>query len=211
MTNSEDSLSDEELACETQAGSLVAFEELVYRYERRVLDFLRCRVRSVHDAQDLAQGVFVRAYHKIDRYNPRYRFATWLFTIARRESVNHFRRTGSVDVQALPGELFDRNDPSRVLALSDARERLWVVARHGLSESQFAALYLYAAEQMSVAEIARSLKKTQTHVKVLLHRARRHMVKQLAEGSEELAAMRDTAREVPNTAVIRVAQAELQC
>lgn len=203
--------SDEELACEAQAGSLVAFEELVYRYETRVFEFLRCRVRGVHDAQDLTQHVFVRAYRKIDKYNPRYRFAAWLFTIARRESVSHFRRVSGADVQALPGEVYNANDPGREAAINDARERLWKVARQRLSESQFAALYLHAAEQMSIEDIARSLKKTRANVKVLLHRARRRMADALAAGCEELTAVRDTAREAPDAAVIGVASVELQC
>jgi len=210
VTKRDKDLSDEELACQTQAGSLSAFEELVYRYEARIFEFLRCRMRSVHDAQDLTQHVFVRAYRKIDKFNPRYRFTAWLFTIARRESISHFRRTSIVDEQAFPGEPFDGHDPGREVALEDARERLWEAARQRLSESQFAALYLCAVEQMSIEDIARSLKKTKTHVKVLLHRARRHLVTALAEGCEDLAAIRDTAREAPNAAVIGMAQVEAQ-
>jgi RNA polymerase sigma-70 factor (ECF subfamily) len=90
-------LSDEELACKTQAGSHAAFEELVFRYEARVFGFLQSRTGRIHDAQDLTQKVFVRAFRKIGRYNPRFRFASWLFTIARRESIGHYRRAAVHD------------------------------------------------------------------------------------------------------------------
>jgi RNA polymerase sigma-70 factor (ECF subfamily) len=199
---------DETLACEAQAGSMSSFEELVYRYESRIFQFLRCRVGGVHDAQDLTQSVFVRAFRKIGKFNPRYKFATWLFTIARRESISHYRRQSLMYVKFLPEELFRVGDPGREAAWRDAREKLWELARHRLPENQFAALYLRAAEQMSIKDVARALQKTQTHVKVLLHRARRQMVKELAEGSEELAAIRDTAREATDAAVVEVARAE---
>ena len=209
MTERDNDLSDEDLARKTQAGSMLAFEELVYRYENRIFEFIRCRVRGVHDAQDLTQRVFVRAYQKICKFNSRYRFATWLFTIARRESISHFRRVASKGTQALSCEPLDVNDPGRETARKDAREKLWRVARERLTENQFAALYLHAVEDMSIAEMARTLKKTQTHVKVLLHRARKRMVAAVADGNEELTAVRDTAREACNGTVIGVAQAEM--
>jgi RNA polymerase sigma-70 factor (ECF subfamily) len=202
--------SDVELACEVQAGSLAAFEELVCRHEARIFQFLKCRVGSAHDAEDLTQVVFVRAYRNIGKFSPRYPFTAWLYTIARRESVNHYRRGAVARACALPDDLLDtRSDPSREAALSDARESVWNVARGKLSESQFAALYLYAHEQMSVKEIARTLKKTQNHVKVLLHRARRQMVKELAAGDDCVAAIRDAARRTPDAAVLEMAQADL--
>ncbi len=210
MCDAKHIVSDSELACEAQAGSLVAFEELVGRYEARIFQFLRYRVASTHDAEDLTQIVFVRAYRNIGKYAPRYPFTAWLYTIARRESINHYRRVSAAKACALPGDLLDtRSDPSQEAALNDARDRVWEVARGRLSESQFAALYLYAHEQMSVKEIAHTLKKTQNHVKVLLHRARRQMVKELAEGDDCLAAIRDVARHTATPAGLEMAQAVL--
>jgi len=210
VRDEKNTFSDVELARESQAGSLSAFEELVCRHEARIFQFLKCRVSSAHDAEDLTQVVFVRAYRNIGKFNPRYPFASWLYTIARRESINHYRRAAAANICALPGDLLDpRGDPSRETALSDARERLWDVARCRLSESQFAALYLYAHDQMSVKDIARTLKKTQGHVKVLLHRARRHMVKALAAGNDCLADVRDMARRTPDTAGLEMAQGGL--
>ncbi len=211
VTKNSHTASDEQLAREAQqAGCMAPFETLVHRYEERIFAFLKCRVDCMQDAQDLTQGVFVQAYRKIRKFNPRYPFASWLFTIARRMSISHYRKACILDVPALPGELFDGNNPGREAAWNDAREKLWGVARGLLPESQFAALYLRAAEQMSIMDIAHALQKSPSHVKVLLHRARRNMVQQLAEGNEELNAVRDTAREAPTAALIGVAPAESQ-
>ncbi len=187
---------------------MAAFEELVHRYEARIFTFIKCRT-GAQEAQDLTQIVFVRAFQKIHTYTPRYRFSTWLYTIARRMSITHYRKRSVADMQPLAGEIFDGNDPSREASWNDARNTLWDVARRQLPENQFTALYLRAAEQMSIQEIAHALRKTQSHVKVLLHRARKNMLSELAQGNETLAAVRDTAREAPKAGLINIIQAEL--
>ena len=70
-------LSDEELACRTQAGSSACFGELVRRHEQRLLRFLMQRTRHLHDAEDLLQDTFARAYQRIGSYNPAWRLSTW--------------------------------------------------------------------------------------------------------------------------------------
>ncbi|MEE8146382.1 MAG: sigma-70 family RNA polymerase sigma factor, partial [Longimicrobiales bacterium] len=75
------------LVSRAQTGSLSSFAELVARFEGRLFNFLLRRTRCVADAEDLAQDTFVRAWQRIRRYDPRWRFSTWLFTIAHRLAV----------------------------------------------------------------------------------------------------------------------------
>jgi len=208
MNSDTNAVSDEALAGKAQAGSLPAFEELVYRYESRIFKFLRQRVCCDHDALDLTQNVFVRAYRKIDRFSPRYPFRSWLFTIARRESIDHYRRSSSVEFTLLPQGLSGGSDPGREVASRDACERLWQLARERLPENQFSALYLRAVEQMSVKEIAGAMRKTQAHVKVLLHRARRKMLEEQVMCREEMDLVRDTVREMASVPAVQVVHAE---
>jgi RNA polymerase sigma-70 factor, ECF subfamily len=67
MSSQEQHLSDTDLAMSAQAGSMAAFEELVFRYEGRILRFLRHRAASQEDAEDMAQETFVTACQKIAR------------------------------------------------------------------------------------------------------------------------------------------------
>ena len=83
--------SDEELACRAQQGCAESFEQLLRRFQTPVLHFLRHR-GFFADAEDLTQETFLRAYENLHRYNRRWAFSTWLFTIARRTSLNHRRR-----------------------------------------------------------------------------------------------------------------------
>ena len=165
-------LSSEELACHTQAGSSACFEELVTRFEGRLLHFLAQRSRNVHEAEDLLQETFARAYHKIEKYDSRWRFSTWLFTIAARLACNQRRkpsRQSLEDVHLLPAE---GDDPLTIVARQEEKNNLWTLAAELLNENQYTALWLQYAQGMSVKEVSKVMGKTQTNVKVLLFRGR---------------------------------------
>ena len=91
MASDFQSFTDEELARQTQAGSLVAFEELVYRYEGRIYGFVANCCRNGTDAREVTQDTFVRAFQAIGQFDLQRGFAPWLFTIARRKCIDHHR------------------------------------------------------------------------------------------------------------------------
>jgi RNA polymerase sigma-70 factor, ECF subfamily len=165
------SCTDQELARQTQAGSLVAFEELVYRYEGRIYGFISKSCGNGADARELTQDTFVRAFQAIAQFDSQRGFAPWLFTIARRKCLDCYRAAPPLAEEAVP-ELPDEDDPAELLARQEERQSLWDLARRHLPEPQFQALWLKYAEEMSVGDIAAVLRKTQTHVKVLMFRGR---------------------------------------
>jgi RNA polymerase sigma-70 factor, ECF subfamily len=175
---------DQELARQTQAGSLAAFEELVYRYEGRIYGFVSNSCGNGADARDLTQDTFVRAFQAIEQFDSQRGFAPWLFTIARRKCLDHYRAARPPADEPVP-ELADHDDPAELLARQEDRQGLWELARRHLPKPQFQALWLKYAEEMNVADIAQVLLKTQTHVKVLLFRARQALGRELkaAQGS----------------------------
>jgi len=179
------SMSDEDLARQSQAGDLVAFEELVHRYGNRIYSFIFQFCGHEADAREATQDTFVRSFEAIAKFDPRRSFAPWLFTIARRKSIDCFRaRIPSAD-ETMPEEL-DADDPSELLARREEAQDLWRRARASLPDVQFQALWLRYAEDMDIAGIARVLRKTQTHVKVLLFRARNKLADQLEPARQPL-------------------------
>jgi RNA polymerase sigma-70 factor, ECF subfamily len=186
--------SDGELVWQCQNGSLTAFEELVYRYEARIYGFVSNACGNPADARELTQDTFVRAYQAIARFDCRRAFAPWLFTIARRKCIDRSRsaewrmRSAAAEVRseeqaAGSWELgADEADPGELLARQEERQCLWDLARRRLSKPQFEVIWLRYVESMSVADIAEVLHKTQTHVKVLLFRARRVLARELRAG-----------------------------
>ena len=172
------SCTDEQLARQSQAGSLLAFEELVYRYEGRVYGFVANFCGNSADAREVTQDTFVRAFQAMGRFDCRRPFAPWLFTIARAKSIDHRRAAPPVAADPLP-ELPHEDSPAELLARREERRDLWALARRSLPGAQFQALWLRYVEDFSVGEIAQALSKTQTHVKVLLFRARHTLAREL--------------------------------
>ena len=65
-----------------------AFEELVQKYEARLVSFLGHQVRGQDQAEDLAQEVFMRVFRARKNYVPSAKFSTWLFTITHNVASN---------------------------------------------------------------------------------------------------------------------------
>lgn len=170
--------SDAELARQTQAGSLAAFEQLVYRYEHRVHAFVAQFCRNATDAREVTQETFVKASQSMAQFDARREFAPWLFTIARRKWIDRQRAAPPPADAPLP-ESVDELHPGELLAQQEDRQQLWHLARQCLTENQFQALWLRYAEDMDVPQIAQVLGKTRVHVKVLLFRARQTLGNQL--------------------------------
>ena len=69
-----------------------AFSELLRRYERPVFSLVFRMVRERPLAEDLAQEAFIRAFHAISSYDPRYKFSSWIFKIANNRVIDHLRK-----------------------------------------------------------------------------------------------------------------------
>jgi len=171
------SVSDEELARQSQAGSLAAFEQLVARFQSRVYAFAANWRRNDADARDITQDTFIRAFQAIAQFDSRRTFAPWLFAIARRKCLDCSRH--QPPAADAPPEQPDFDDPAELLARQEDGRNLWRLARRHLPHAQFQALWLRYAEDMRPAEIARSLGKTQLAVRVLLFRARQTLAAKL--------------------------------
>ena len=93
MFDSPDLLSDPDvqLMLRAQRGDRAAFAELVGAYHGPVVRKLACLLRHEVDAEDVAQEVFFRAYVARQGYQPKGRFAAWLFRIAH-NTAHNFRR-----------------------------------------------------------------------------------------------------------------------
>ena len=83
---------DEDLVASILAGDQQLFAELVGRYRGRLVNYLFRMLRNEEDAHDLTQEVFVKIYGALDRFDPRYRFSTWLFRVAQNAAIDKIRK-----------------------------------------------------------------------------------------------------------------------
>ena len=104
-----DGLNDDELVGRILAGEEDLFEVLVRRYQSRVLAHVARMVGNRDDALDLSQEIFLKVFGALDRYNPAYKFSTWLFRIAGNAAIDHLRkrrpRTVPLEVQDADGRM----------------------------------------------------------------------------------------------------------
>ena len=89
------SLTDEALMLRFSSGETDAFEELIDRYERRVLGFVRRFVSDDATAADLMQETFIRVIGAAKRYQATASFSTWILRIARNLCTDHARKNRS--------------------------------------------------------------------------------------------------------------------
>jgi RNA polymerase sigma-70 factor, ECF subfamily len=172
----------EELAERSRAGCRASFEALVSHFEKRIFHYLYQMTRNQHDAEDLTQVTFLKAYQNIHAYQSNRAFHAWLFTIAKRTALNHFR--DSRPVEELPPELEANTEtPSVALEKKDARSAIWKLAQ-ALKPNQYEALWLRYAQGLSITETARVMKTNSIRVRVLLHRGRAALAKRLAPGTD---------------------------
>lgn len=75
-------LGDNELVLRSQRGDMLAFEELVCRYDRRVMGMAMNYTNNLDDAKDIYQEVFIRVHRALDRFQFKAQFSTWLYRIA---------------------------------------------------------------------------------------------------------------------------------
>jgi RNA polymerase sigma-70 factor (ECF subfamily) len=88
----EDSRSDEDLVDLAIEGQREAFETLVRRHQKPLLNYLH-RLTGIRDgAMDLAQEVFIKVYVSLASFDPKYRFTTWLYRIASNCAIDHMRK-----------------------------------------------------------------------------------------------------------------------
>ena len=152
-----------------------SFALLVEQYQGVLCNFIYRYVRNRQDAEDLTQDTFVKAFRNFDRYDSRYAFSSWLYTIARRTVYNHYR-------SARPSEplefdiVDDRARPDASAERSDQSESVWQAARTLKPEFQ-EALALKYLDDLSIEEIAKIMGKSKANVKIMLFRARNQLRK----------------------------------
>lgn len=84
--------SDEELMSQSAGGNAASFGELVERHQVRLRRFIFRYVRDEHTATEIAQEAFMKAYEQRQRWIPKAKFTTWLFTIGRNLCIRELRK-----------------------------------------------------------------------------------------------------------------------
>jgi RNA polymerase sigma-70 factor (ECF subfamily) len=176
-------LEDNELVSRSLKGDVRSYEELVRRYERLVGRVLYPYARREISVEDLVQETFLRAYDRLETFNPDYRFKTWLLAIANNLGIDTLRRRRET-VEFNPEVHAGTGTGPETAAIEAYRSRSVRDAVMALPESYSVPIVLRYAEELSYAEIAEVLGITVPAVKSRLFRARNMLAGSLG-GTED--------------------------
>jgi len=140
-----------------QAGDAEAFGQMVTNYRTRIFTLVYDIVRNEHDACDLVQKVFLKAWQSIHRFENRSSLYTWLYRLAMNETICSLRRRGCREEIELSDDLSSSlPDPNINCQRTEIRERVRAaVAR--LSPKHRAVIELKELQGLQYHEIAESL------------------------------------------------------
>lgn len=166
-------------------GQADAFRALVEAYRDRLFAFVWRMIRNHHEAEDICQGAFVKAYESLASYSENFAFSTWLFTIAYRLSLNTLRKKRAIGGEMDFSAIGDTEvDAATSLAGSEEARRLqdkiWSAVDE-LSPPQKSAVLLFYREGLSCQDIGVVLGIPAVTVKSHLHRARERLRELLSE------------------------------
>ncbi len=176
-------LMDNELVERTKGGDLRSYEELVRRYERLVGRVVYPYAGSDAAVEDLVQETFLRAYDRLQTFNPEYRFKTWLLAIANNLGIDTLRRRRDV-VEFNPELHAPLTRGPEAAAVDTDRARSVQDSVMTLPETYSVPLVLRYAESLTYAEIAEILDITVPALKSRLFRARNMLAEKLEEKGE---------------------------
>ena len=187
-----DAVPDEQLVLRAQNKDMVAYSELVRRYQRKIYGLAYNMTGNKEDAEDLVQECFLKAYSSLGSFRGNSSFYTWIYRIAVNRSINYVkkrnRRTGlSLDdmdeaVERDPAyvELSSRESPFRDLTLTELQEKL-NTALLKLSEKHRTVVVMHDIQGVPHEEIARIMGCSEGTVRSRLFYARQQLQVELKD------------------------------
>lgn len=180
-------MTDQELLQKYAGGNIAAGRTFVEMYQDKVYAVCYSFLRNAHDAEDVAQEVFIEAIRNADKFRGDARLGTWLYRIAVNRSLNFLRdnrkrrfwqeldalissRGGEPEANHTPGDgILEQRDEARLIADAIAN----------LPEKQRIAFMLNKIEDLSYAEVAEVMEASFSSVESLIFRARENLQKKL--------------------------------
>jgi RNA polymerase sigma-70 factor, ECF subfamily len=181
---------DLDLVHATQKGNLAAFEQLVKRYDRRLLRISQTVTHNREDSEDAVQEALLSAFQNLPAFREDSQFSTWLIRITVNQSLMKLRKQRTqkevsldedlpADRDVLPVDVPDRTpNPEQLCWASELRDIL-VRTVEELRPILRTVFVLRDVEGLSIAQTAQTLNLTQAAVKARLWRVRLHLRKRL--------------------------------
>jgi RNA polymerase sigma-70 factor (ECF subfamily) len=160
-------------------------EQAWHALSQRLRTFLRSRVPSDADADDLLQDVFVRVHEKIGSLQQWVRMESWVYQIARNAVADFYRRRVPRPAEAVEDVVDSINDPETSENLNRSVAAWLLLMIDGLPNTLRDAVRMYEIEGIPQAEIAKRLNISLSGAKSRVQRGR-HQLEEMLRNSCEL-------------------------
>ncbi len=165
-------------------GDSNAFAHLINKYKDMIFTLVIKIVKDREDAEEVAQDSFIKAYQKLDGFEGKSKFSTWLYTIAYRNALTKVRKkkleTTDIDSYVLDNHKDDHDFP-QLEAIKNGEQQKYVrKAIDNLGETDALLITLFYLHDNSIEEIQEITEMSQSNVKVRLFRARKKLRNELS-------------------------------
>ena len=186
-------LTDQEVVVLAREGRETAFRELIGRYERPVFSLIYRLVRDRERSEDLSQDTFIKVLNHLDRYDPSYKFSSWIFKIAHNTALDllrkkepatlsldgspHARTQAEIEATTLTPASHDESPEDYTASKELGGEIERAIAT--LRPQYRTAIILCHVEGRPYEEIAEIMDVPLGTVKTFIHRARKELMREL--------------------------------
>ena len=179
-------IEDARLVRETLAGSQASFQLLVERYQDRLFALARHYTRNAVEIEDIVQEAFLKAFRRLDSFDHRSSFYTWIYRIAVNIARQHLKKQSSrpatdsmeqqLEIGRQPADGREAGEDSML------RQRALDGAMAQLPENQRTALSLYYFEELSYEEISEAMQQNINTVRTHIRRGKQKLATMIDEG-----------------------------
>jgi RNA polymerase sigma-70 factor (ECF subfamily) len=166
-------MNEQEIIRRVISGDNDAYGQLIERYQPGLIRYCYTIVHDPDGAEDIAQEAFIRAYDKLNHYDPDFRFSTWLYKIAHNLALKSLRRRPDLQFDEDAG--FTAYDHEQDVSDREDKEEAIRQAVAGLSVNYQSVIFLHYWERRDYTEIADIMGVPTTTIKNWLYRARQEL------------------------------------
>lgn len=188
-------MSEQELVKNAKQGDKRAFSELVSMYSERVYNLALRILRNREDAEDILQETFLTALEKIDGFDGRSTFFTWIYRIATNASLMKLRRKKMVYTEFPDNPELEKSientafidwsqDPTAEVH-NEELKKILDKSINELPEIYRTVFILRDLEYLSIKETGKILELSEENVKIRLRRARLYLRDKLSNYFED--------------------------
>ena len=160
-----------------------AFSQVYNRYVEPVYRYIYNRTGNSADAEDITSQTFLAALEGIHKYKDKGYFAAWLFSIARRKTIDYYRSRRNLTTLDEAQFIWEASDMDGNLIQKERNEKLQNLIQ-ALPESERELIRLRYLAELNFAEIAHLLKRNESATKKTFYRLIARIQKQLEVANE---------------------------